>query len=248
MNISAKVTRVPDDLFCFTNVTFAVENMLFCVPRQVFERSSEVFQDMFSMPSGNQNVEGKDAEHPIILEDVTSSDFKQLLRVMFSRSDLDGPDTTQPLTFDEWTGVIRLTHKWEMRTLHQSAINSASKMSGVDPVQKLSIAMAYHIEEWLRPALNGIACRKETLSPRDVEILGVDMVLKLARVREDSLTRACLGKRKTEDRDFEVTVDNVFGDFLPQKKRDTDRPRLLISTSVGNRMTSFPDGRRRRLL
>jgi hypothetical protein len=51
-----------------------IENTLFCVPRCEFEQSSEVFADMFLLPSGamerteGQDKEGQDKEHPIVLE------------------------------------------------------------------------------------------------------------------------------------------------------------------------------------
>ena len=63
-----------------------VENTLFRVPQCEFEQSSEVFADMFLLPSGAvENTEGKDREHPIVLEGYTKDEFSCLLRVMFPR-------------------------------------------------------------------------------------------------------------------------------------------------------------------
>jgi len=77
-----------------------VEDRLFCVPRYEFVRSSEVFADMFRLPSGpgeivegqdgasiegqdGANTEGQDRKHPIILEGYKKDEFACLLKVMY---------------------------------------------------------------------------------------------------------------------------------------------------------------------
>ena len=63
-----------------------VENTLFRVPRCEFEQSTEVFADMFLLPSGPVECsEGQNKEHPIVLEGYTKDEFSCLLRVMFPR-------------------------------------------------------------------------------------------------------------------------------------------------------------------
>ena len=58
--------------------------MLFSVPRCEFELSSEVFADMFLLPSGpSASIEGQDKEHPIVLEGYKKDDFTCLLKVMY---------------------------------------------------------------------------------------------------------------------------------------------------------------------
>ena len=61
-----------------------VEDRLFCVPRCEFVQSSEVFADMFLLPSGSgANTEGQDREHPIVLEGYKKDEFASLLKVMY---------------------------------------------------------------------------------------------------------------------------------------------------------------------
>ena len=61
-----------------------VEDTLFSVPRCEFEQSSEVFADMFLLPSGpSASIEGQVKEHPIILEGYRKDDFACLLKVMY---------------------------------------------------------------------------------------------------------------------------------------------------------------------
>jgi hypothetical protein len=52
-----------------------VEDVLFRVPRGIFEQS-EAFQDMFRIPApDNAVVEGSDDDHPLHLEGYLSEDF-----------------------------------------------------------------------------------------------------------------------------------------------------------------------------
>jgi hypothetical protein len=76
--------------------------MLFRVPRCEFEQSSEIFADMFLLPSGAASVErteGQDKEHPIVLEGYTKDDFSCLLRVMYPRYALFPMLSSSNLTF-----------------------------------------------------------------------------------------------------------------------------------------------------
>ena len=63
-----------------------VEDKLFSVPRYEFVQSSEVFADMFLLPSGTAaHKEGQDREHPIVLEGYKKDEFTCLLKVMYPR-------------------------------------------------------------------------------------------------------------------------------------------------------------------
>jgi hypothetical protein len=61
-----------------------IEDKLFCVPRCDFLQSSEVFADMFLLPSEpGVNTEGQDREHPIVLQGYKKDEFACLLKVMY---------------------------------------------------------------------------------------------------------------------------------------------------------------------
>ncbi|KAG5649954.1 hypothetical protein H0H81_001326, partial [Sphagnurus paluster] len=58
-----------------------VKDELFCAPRFEFVRSSEVFADMFCLPSEpSTRSEGQDKEHPIVLEGYKKDEFNSLLK------------------------------------------------------------------------------------------------------------------------------------------------------------------------
>ena len=68
----------------FSLIYVQVEDRLFCVPRFGFVQSSEVFADMFLLPSGPEaTTEGQDREHPIVLEGYKKDEFSCLLKVMY---------------------------------------------------------------------------------------------------------------------------------------------------------------------
>jgi hypothetical protein len=58
-----------------------VEDQLFKVLREPFLKS-EVFKDMFSLPSGDSEVEGSSDLNPIVLGGILPDEFKALLWAM----------------------------------------------------------------------------------------------------------------------------------------------------------------------
>ncbi|KAI5983224.1 hypothetical protein EDD15DRAFT_2376797 [Pisolithus albus] len=73
--------------FYMESVTFLVEDCLFKVPREPFEKESAIFCDMFALPQDDgEIVEGLSDEAPIQLFRVNKEDFEQLLNsALFSR-------------------------------------------------------------------------------------------------------------------------------------------------------------------
>ena len=112
-----------------------VEDRLFCVPRYEFVQSSEVFADMFLLPSGpGANTEGRDREHPIVLEGYKKDEFACLLKVMYptyvpitfiqldlmylsgcrASSLVSGTTLDLCLGKEEWVSVVKISTIWNM--------------------------------------------------------------------------------------------------------------------------------------
>jgi hypothetical protein len=68
-----------------------VEDTLFKLPRYLFEETSEVFHDMFLLPTPEDiPCDGSSDEQPLVLEGVREADFRMLVKAMKfppSRSD-----------------------------------------------------------------------------------------------------------------------------------------------------------------
>jgi hypothetical protein len=67
-----------------------VENDLFRVHRHFFVRESVVFRDMFSLPTGSETTTegGLSDDKPIILQDVKSVDFENMLWMFYNELSL----------------------------------------------------------------------------------------------------------------------------------------------------------------
>ncbi|EIW78708.1 hypothetical protein CONPUDRAFT_167651 [Coniophora puteana RWD-64-598 SS2] len=176
---------------------------------------------MFTLPSGSKVPEGFNDEYPIVLEGTSVYDFRQLLRAMFCRPDIPGilSCAPPPTTFREWTSVLRLTHRWEMSALHLHARKSIAKLDGVDAVNRLSLALTYDIEDWIHPALADIIRREEPLARRHVDVLGVDMVLKLARAREHVAGYFGSCAKAPPNHHFFRLVSEVFPEYFFESTR-----------------------------
>jgi len=171
--------------FYLDSVVFLVEGDLFKVYRHFFEKSS-VFATIFTLPPGDNDVEGSSDAHPFRLEGVAKFDFECLLRLMhlhvpFSQS--NAPQYTRiKMTSDEWISVLKLSTMWEFSEYRKLAIDKLSKSLRL--VDKICLAKEYKVADWLMEGYIGLASRQETISSDDEEKLGLSTVVRLFRLRE----------------------------------------------------------------
>ncbi|KAH6908499.1 hypothetical protein BKA70DRAFT_1280028 [Coprinopsis sp. MPI-PUGE-AT-0042] len=127
-----------------------VEDTLFRVPKSILTKESPVFDGMFSVE--NQS-EGGDDDHPIVLEGYESRDFGRLLKLLM-------PD---PFTFsvpvlskEEWISVLKLSTIWQMDKAKNLSIASLSGLA-LSPIEKIDLARKYRIPNWLREGVTSLA-------------------------------------------------------------------------------------------
>ena len=107
-----------------------MEDTLFCVPRNAFERpNGNFFSDtLFSIPGpgGNgEQMEGRDDKHPILLAGVVKEHFRGFLRAMYplwvitdfclakSIDYIHRSNGTESNTkYEDWVGVLHLATMW----------------------------------------------------------------------------------------------------------------------------------------
>ncbi|KAH7916587.1 hypothetical protein BJ138DRAFT_289051 [Hygrophoropsis aurantiaca] len=202
-----------DETFYFNTVVFLVEDTLFRVPRHPFIDGSDLFRQMFELPvpDGAQE-DGSSDEHPLRLEQIKQTEFRQLLKVLF-------PDYTRskklPKSFAEWRSVLRLSTMWGFDNARDQAIKSIGAMT-MDPVDKISLAKDYDVDEWLVPAIHDLVKRKEPIGVKDVEKLGLDLALKVAAIRERLTTTHSsyplqIGDRQVSHLDFTASIQTMLG-------------------------------------
>ncbi|KAJ2924436.1 hypothetical protein H1R20_g12653, partial [Candolleomyces eurysporus] len=96
-------------------IFFKVEEIVFEAPRYRLAEHSEVFETMFHLPAGGEGtVEGRDEEHPIVLESYKAVDFDASLKIIYPTAD-DLISGSFKLEKEEWIGVLNLSTKWSMK-------------------------------------------------------------------------------------------------------------------------------------
>nr|GAT51539.1 predicted protein [Mycena chlorophos] len=172
----------PRFYFADGNVIFRVENVLYRVHRYFLERDSVVFSSMFSLPPvAGQRPEGETPENPIALEGVTTVDFDRFLAVLYPLNF----STRDTVSTDEWTSVLSLATRWDFLSLRTLAITRLnSLMSTSSAAERVGLARAYDIQEWLKPALLALCTRAEALTLTDGQYLGLEDTIRVGQVRQ----------------------------------------------------------------
>ncbi|KAI0656888.1 hypothetical protein C8Q70DRAFT_920440 [Cubamyces menziesii] len=172
-----------DYRFYSDHIVIQVENRLYKVPKRKFVDGSEVFRDMFALPTDSTTVEGQTDERPIVLENIKKDEFQQLLHAI-----LYGPsyEEQKEPTMEDWISVLKLTAMWQFTKLRRVAIDKLTPLlKAADiPVRWLGLARQYDVHEWLFPALHALARRVQPIQLEEVESLGIATVIKMAEVRE----------------------------------------------------------------
>ncbi|KAF8883163.1 hypothetical protein CPB84DRAFT_1790220 [Gymnopilus junonius] len=170
--------------FLWDLVFFKVEETIFARPRGEFERSSEVFADMFRLPSGSP--EGRDKEHPIILEGYKAEEFNCLLKVMYptSYSLISGTNIDLHLVKEEWISILKLSTIWNMSQIREYAIHRLSTDLTLVPIEKIQLARAHKVSKWLEEGIVSLVNGDHRLTRKDLPTLGYDMAASVLLIRD----------------------------------------------------------------
>jgi hypothetical protein len=150
----------------------------------------------------DQSVEGTVESAPIRLDGYYASDFRCLLKVLLPLYVIQDyrivpilPNHRRQyrakvdLSADEWKSVLKLASAWEFPALRDAAIEQLSKVKELDLIEKLIIAVRFHIDAWVVDTLNALAKRDAPIGIADAErllpVVGLEYVLKIGQVRED---------------------------------------------------------------
>ncbi|KAH6883729.1 hypothetical protein BKA70DRAFT_1206288 [Coprinopsis sp. MPI-PUGE-AT-0042] len=165
-------TTKRNTLFYWDTIVIKVEDEIFRVPKDDFGTNSEVFADMFVMPSGDDHkLEGRDDDRPIFLEGYKKKDFICLLKVMYpsSRTLLAGTATVMNVRLDkeEWISVLNLATRWDMKMIRKYAIHQLSSTFEIPPVEKILLARAHKVAKWLEEGMTSLV----EGTPKEIEEL-----------------------------------------------------------------------------
>ncbi|KAG8703134.1 hypothetical protein FRC08_003056 [Ceratobasidium sp. 394] len=178
--VPAAPKRDSEFYFDDTLVVIMVDDTLFKVHKYQLMKS-EVFSDMFKMtrPSSEGPEEGSSPENPIVLSGVAASDFRSLLRMLyttqFSMHRVE-PDASLIIP------AFRLANKWNFEDLRAHLLPLAEKE--LDDIDKIVFAREFGIKEWLTPAHLKLFQRTTPFTSEEAAKLGVQSLLLISRLRD----------------------------------------------------------------
>ncbi|TFK21316.1 hypothetical protein FA15DRAFT_83089 [Coprinopsis marcescibilis] len=171
--------------FYWEPIFFKVGDELFCVPRNEFTRSSEVFADMFTLPSVGI-IEGQDREHPMLLEGYKKSDFEALLRILYPpHESIVSPAFTLEMDKEAWIGVLRLSSIWNMKTIRDYAIERLTKeVNALTPAAKIVLARTHKVKRWFDQGFQELISGKPPPLEELSESLGLTSAAQVLTIRD----------------------------------------------------------------
>ncbi|KAF7370263.1 hypothetical protein MSAN_00657500 [Mycena sanguinolenta] len=197
-----------DQKYYLESITFKIEDSIFKVPRYHFEHSSEIFATTFTLPvADNADAEGQSDENPVILEGISSVDFRALLKVLYP---LDIPQILS-MPKDEWISVLKLSTQWYFLDARDLAIKQLNDRPDIGGVERILLARQYDVATWLRKGYNDLAKREEGLSLEDAAKIGWETTVRLYQTREAAI-KSYPGNQYTH---------SPFGTAIPRSKDTT---------------------------
>ncbi|PPQ85829.1 hypothetical protein CVT25_003460 [Psilocybe cyanescens] len=179
---------VRDEDFYLQHSIFLVENRLFKLPAVHLIEASDVFHAMFQLPQGpdlDTSIDGMTDEKPIVLEGVKSEDFKQLLRVIYSRKQLE----YDALTLEQWGSVLELSSKWDMQAIRKTTIRNMTPMLDNNAHKLIVWGTRFGLTTWLSEGITALVNGLDPMTEADVAKIGLTMTMKISAIREGSKTR-----------------------------------------------------------
>jgi hypothetical protein len=127
--------------------------------------------------------------------------------------------TPESLTTEELTSALRLATLWEMQIVRERTVKALTSKLENDPARQVALAYEFQIDEWLIPALNALARRKEPMGEDNVAVMGIECVLKVARIRERHPHR-CETCVKSRYGGYTLLMSERGPGLLPREKVD----------------------------
>ncbi|KZP04645.1 hypothetical protein FIBSPDRAFT_878285 [Athelia psychrophila] len=172
IELEAKGTRHSQYYFKDGNVVFLIEETLYNVHRYFFERDSAHVRSIL------ESVQGVHDNNPLVLPDVTCSDFDEFLAILYP-TDFRRP--TQKTTA-QWTSVLHLAAKWGFESIQLLAIDNLAATA--IPVDKIVLGRRYGISDWLPGAYEAVCTRADPLTVEEGMKLGVEDIVRISAARQ----------------------------------------------------------------
>lgn len=229
------------------NITFLVDDMLYCVHRYFFSHHSTYFSTKLDQ-LGIREHEAL----PIIISlgDIERKDFEAFLSVLYP-DDFD----EHGLSYEQWKSVLHLSTLWGFASLRKLAMRSINPPT---PFDQLLLARAYSVDHWILPALSALCERTVSLSLNEARQMRIEDVVLISTVREDIRDHAlqvdsheiprCIEAAQAGmhavaagRRNSAFASEGAKGD-TPSHSNGTDRSARSTSADVANNMSGVVGG------
>lgn len=157
-----------------------VEGVLFKVHRFFFQRDSQIFKTMFTLPPPSNvpgPIEGEAEENPIVLQGFKILDFERFLSILYPINFLE----TDLSTVDEWTSVLIISTMWEFDSLRKLCVEKLHQVTLA--TDRVVLGKRFDLTHWLTPAYYHLCTRAEPLNLEEGEKLGIADVVKIGQIR-----------------------------------------------------------------
>ncbi|KAF8627772.1 hypothetical protein AX17_006137 [Amanita inopinata Kibby_2008] len=172
-----------DEEYYLEDVIFLVESRLFKVAKYMFVEQSQIFRDMFTLPTPKGvEPDGSSDKYPLLLEGVKSQDFVQLLKCLYPLQFIKKSN----MTLEQWHVVLKLAALYEMIDVKALAVRNMTPLLQGLPSLQTNWAKKYDVKEWIVPGLNALTMRADPLSEEDIELIGLFYAANLMALREES--------------------------------------------------------------
>ncbi|KAN0130802.1 hypothetical protein V8E53_011477, partial [Lactarius tabidus] len=170
------------------NITFLVDDNLYCVHRYYFCRDSVYFSSRFA----RLGLRDHEVSPTIVsLGGVECKDFEAFLSVLYPE-DFEEHD----LSYEQWRSVLHLSTRWGFDSIRKLVLRSIDPPSAYD---RLLLARKYAVDHWTVPALTMLCERTAPLSLDEAREMSVEDLVLVATVREHIRSKAIqFGVNSTE--------------------------------------------------
>ncbi|KAH9067769.1 hypothetical protein EDB87DRAFT_1585278 [Lactarius vividus] len=207
------------------DAVFSVENTLFRVHRFFLTRDSSYFRERLPYPaSPGETIKGSTDNLPLVLEDITKSDFERFLWVFYNPK-----YSLYDANIEEWTSILKLAHEWNFIEVKELAIRGLESLQ-IPALQKVVLYQTYGVDRnRLQTAYTALTVRDEPITIEEGLKLGLETALQIARAREVARAPVFSGRRvgnprspvNLADAELHTIINDIFQLTSPDESGHT---------------------------
>ncbi|CCM04332.1 uncharacterized protein FIBRA_06503 [Fibroporia radiculosa] len=169
---------------------------LYRVHRYFLERDSDFFRSLLVLPPGDaeRGPDGATEETAIPLLGVTTHEMECLLFFLYHGM------YERKVWRDDWVALLSISSRFLFEGIRKRAVQEITRFTEpLDPVERVVLATRHDVPQWLKPAYVELCQRRDALSVKEGQQIGLETAIPLARAREELLRRRIVCEKAAED-------------------------------------------------